>query len=169
MWIGWMVFFFKCYEMFCITLCYVFVHFAGFVSDNRSKCALIYLCIRDSIVCIDFVGRFGISKCFFLLERAKLCTNRDFSGNIYYSGLVFNKKYLLNKLLSLKAVSCSFTMNQAHLRTPHMHHKVPHHHQPINRFNNLLKTNSIYCWYQAAPSQLTGTVLSMNKHSWMFN
>ncbi len=85
------------YEMFCITLCYVFVHFAGFVSDNWSKCALIYVCIRDSIVCLywfccDVYSRFGISRCFFHLERAKLCTNRDFSGNVSYSGLVFSKE-----------------------------------------------------------------------------
>ncbi len=64
--------------MFCITLCYVFVHFAGFVSDNWSKCALIYLCIRDSIVCIDFVGRFGISKCFFSSWKGKTMYKQGF-------------------------------------------------------------------------------------------
>ncbi len=60
--------FFKCYEMFCITLCYVFVHFAGFVSDNRSKCVLIYLCIRDSIVCIDLLVGLGLVSAFFFLK-----------------------------------------------------------------------------------------------------
>lgn len=84
----------------------MFVHFAGFVDDNWSKCA--FYCSPDVFfesetllsVCgfhsIDFpvvlTAGLGLVGSFYHFKRAKLCTNRDFSLEMFLTLFVFSKE-----------------------------------------------------------------------------
>lgn len=129
MWVGLMVFINTILK--CFALCYV-MHLSTFVSDDWSKCALIYFWIRNSILywfCCGVDSRIGISSCV-LSFWVQTGISLEMFLTLYW---FLAKKYLLSKWLSLSTVlCCSFMTDQAHLQTAHMHHKVPQHHQSVN-------------------------------------
>lgn len=105
MWIGWTVkHFMKCFALYCV-MCLSTLQVLSVITGANVPW---FIFVSETIVCIDFVVMFtvglGLVGALVLLEKAKLCTDRDFSGNVSYSGLVCSKKYLLNKWLSLLAV-----------------------------------------------------------------
>lgn len=98
----------------------MFVHFAGFVDDNWSKCA--FYCCPDVFfesktllsVCgfhsIDFpvvlTAGLGLVGTFYHFKRAKLCKSTGiFLWKCFLLCLFLAKKYLLNKCLFLSAYS----------------------------------------------------------------
>ncbi len=161
MWIGWMVFFLnvmKCFALHCV-MCL----------STLSKCALMYLCIRDSLVCIDFVGRFGISKCFFFLKGQNY-VQTGISLGIYLTLDWFLTKNTcsINDFLS-KLYDMLLFHNESGTspNTPQASQSPSPSPAHINQFINLLKTNSIYG--STIPANRDRSLNVMNKHSWMFN